>query len=160
MRQGDVAFSAVHLFVVTILFAFGVLLLAIASSATVRFNLSQIIFHAQGVMWQIGMIIVGTSVLLFTALFLLNKKRYLHLELEGPVSLSRPLIEELLHSFFTEKFPENTPHADVNITKAGIEVVTSLPDLSDKMLEKLESDLPVYLNTHLGRDTLCTLKLS
>ena len=160
MRQGDVAFSAVHLFVVAFLFALGAMCLVIAASETVRFNLSQMIFHSYELLWQIGLIIVGTSILLFSALFFLNKKRYLELELDSPASVSRPLLEELLLTFFSERFPQNTPHSDVNITKKGIEVVASIPDISSDLLESIELELPAFLSTNLGKEISCSLKLT
>ena len=160
MRQGDLLFSAVHLFVVTLLLALGVVCVIAAASSAVRFNLSEVLFCSPDILWKIGLIVIGVSILLFVALFALNRKRYLELDVKGnPVSLSRSLVEEVVSAFLTLQVPGVKIAAEVEVTKKGMEIVVPIANISEEMLGSIEENLPNYLLTQLGKNHSCVLKL-
>ena len=146
MRLSNVAFSALHFFVIACVFALGTLLVALSFSDPLRFQIAHLIQGEGERLRWIGGTIVGCGALLFFALFAVNRKSYLSLVVKGaPIQVSREVLQGAIESFFQERFPHEEVKVEVVIhRRVSLEILTNLP-LREDVFEKIERELGTLL---------------
>ncbi len=83
MRTGNILFSAVHFFVVLCVLGLSFFFLALPHADYFRIQLINFLEDTHSMCTLIGGIILGVGAILFMAAYLLNRRQYVSLEMEG-----------------------------------------------------------------------------
>ena len=153
MRTGNILFSAVHLFVFFFVMGVGVLFLALPYADYFRVQCVNFLEDPHRMCSLIGGIILGIGALLCAAAYLLNRRQYMSLEMEGAsVDIEEGVILGCTKAYFQKKFPGIEAVSDVAIRgKSTIEIITSLPSTQEEeFFEEVEEELGCILARHLG----------
>jgi hypothetical protein len=153
MRTGNILFSAVHFFVVFLVLGVGVLFLALPHADYFLMQLINFLEYPRSICTLIGGVILGIGVILFVVAYLLNRRQYVSLEMEGAsVDIEEGVIRSCAKAYFQERFPDFESVSDVAIRgKSTIEIMTSLPSPQKKeFFEEVEEELGFILARHLG----------
>ncbi|MCB1110940.1 MAG: hypothetical protein KDK64_08155 [Chlamydiia bacterium] len=153
MRTGHLLFSGVHFFMISLLLGMGVLFLVLPYAPLFRMQLIAFIENPAGMCQWIGGIVLGIGMILFAAAFLLSRKQYVRIEMNGTsFDVDEKVIRRCTLSYFRERFPEFEPLSDVVVKgKSTIEVFTSLPaPQEEEFFEEVEEELSALLARRLG----------
>src|SRR5690606_13900021 len=112
MRSGHILFSAVHFFVVLFILSLGVFFLAFPYADAIRFQIAHLIESEPGLFKTIGLFVLGFGALLFFGFTLLNKRRFLTIQM-GP---SKVLVDEtIIHDYVTLYWKKFLPENDISV---------------------------------------------
>lgn len=153
MRTGNILFSAVHFFVVFLVMGVGFFFLALPHADYFRVQLINFLEDPHSMCTLIGGVILGIGALLFTAAYLLNRRQYLSLEMEGAsFDIEEGVIQRCVKAYFQGRFPDFEAVSDVAIRgKSTIEVMTSLPAPQEEgFFEEVEEEIGFILARRLG----------
>ncbi len=161
MKLRDIVFSFFHFLVVFLFLAVGGILMAIPLSKKVHFVIVQTLLEEPMFFFFLGVSVVSFSVLLFSLLYWLNKKRYFHLELEHCEALvNEGIIKDYVTEYWKQMFPGQKPKLQVVIHPSElIEVITTLPTNLEEMqsLNKIEKELTTLFSKKFGYKKKLTL---
>lgn len=153
MRSGNVLFSAVHFFVIFLIFGIGALFLALPYADYFRIQLVNFLVSPSNLYLIIGGGLLGFGVLLFILLFTMNKRCYVQLEMKGTkIEIEEKVIRDSVSTYFKALFPNHDPVSDVAIKgKSMIELIISLPqEKEEEFFEQVEEELGGILARRLG----------
>jgi hypothetical protein len=156
MRTGNLLFSAAHFFVALFIISLGIFFLALPYADEFRFFATHFIHNKPELLKLIGGLILGTGVILFSALYVLNRHRYLRIKM-GP---AETLIDEaIIHNYVSEYWREMQPYEDAQIdvmVQKGevLEIIVTTPKNWEGKVEehlmRLQDDLGDRLARRLG----------
>ncbi|MDJ0651600.1 MAG: hypothetical protein QNJ27_01100 [Simkaniaceae bacterium] len=153
MRSGNLFFSAVHFFVTFLIFGTGALFIALPYADYFRIQLVNMLIHPPNFCFAIGGALVGFGTLLFTVLYLMNRRCYFQLEMQGTkIKVDEKVIRDFVSTYFTTLFPgQNIVNAIAIKGKSMIEVILSLPqEKEEDFFEKVQEELGAILAHRLG----------
>ncbi|MCB1072737.1 MAG: hypothetical protein H7A41_00445 [Chlamydiales bacterium] len=153
MRSGNLLFSAVHFFVIFLIFGMGALFLALPYADYFRIQLMNLLIHPSDLCYAIGGALIGFGALLFILLYLMNRRSYFQVEMRGTkVQVDEKVIRDAVSTYFKALFPGKNPVNDIAIKgKSMIELIVSLPqEKEEDFLEKVEEELGEILARRLG----------
>ena len=153
MRTGNILFSAAHFFVVFFVMGVGVLFLALPYADYFRLQCVNFLEDPHRMCSIIGGIVLGIGALLCAAAYLLNRRQYVSLEMEGvSVDIEEGVILRCAKTYFQKKFPGIEAVSDVAIRgKSTIEIITLLPSPQEEgFFEEVEKELGCIMARHLG----------
>ena len=156
MRTGHLLFSAVHLFMVLLIFAFGVFFLLLESSDSLRLGLEQLLVNNGRIFVKIGIVFLSVGCLLLIGLYRLNKQPYLTLKISGSkVLIDEAIIRDYLEHYWKEVFPHQEIRSEVVLhLPQKLEIIVELPAMQEEdkepLLSRMENELSVLLARKLG----------
>ncbi|QVL58168.1 MAG: hypothetical protein KFB93_03565 [Simkaniaceae bacterium] len=153
MRSGNLLFSAVHFFVIFLIFGVGILFLALPYADYFRIQLINLLIHPSDLCFVIGGSLLGFGVLLFILLFVMNRRRYFQLEMKGAkIEVEEKVIRDSVSTYFKTLFPEHDPVSEITIKgKSMIELFISLPqEKEEAFFVQMEEELGGILARRLG----------
>ncbi len=153
MRVGNILFSAVHFFVIFLIFAVGAMFLALPYADYFRIQLINLLLHPAENCLMIGGGIMGFGALLFTLLYVMNRRRFFQLEMKGAkIEIEEKVIRDSVSTYFKELFPEDDPIKNVVVKgKSMVELFLSLPhEKEEEFYEQVEEELGALLARRLG----------
>lgn len=153
MRSGNLLFSAVHFFVIFIIFGVGALFIALPHADHFRIQLVNVLIHPSNSCFVVGGTFIGFGALLFILLYLMNRRRYFQLEMKGAkIEVDEKVIRDSVSTYFKALFPGQNLVNDIAINgKSMIELIVSLPhEKEEDFLEKIEEELGGILARRLG----------
>ena len=96
---------------------------------------------------------MGFGALLFTLLFVMNRRSYFQIEMKGArIEVEERVIRDSAATYFRGLFPGHDPVSDVTIKgKSMIELILSLPsEQEEEFFEQVEEELGGILARRLG----------
>ena len=121
-------------------------------AAIFRLSCAQALMDHPFLFQKAGVSLLFLGSLLLIGLYFLNRKSYLQLKGKGyQVEIEQTVVRALAFDYFHKIFQASSYEVDVVIRKGqSIEILTQLPHLQEKMLEKIEGELSVLLQKRLG----------
>lgn len=153
MRSGNLLFSAIHFFVIFLIFGVGALFISLPHADYLRIQLVNVLIHPSGLCFVIGGILIGFGALLFIILYLMNRRRYFQIEMQGTkIEVDEKVIRDSVSTYFKALFPGQNLVNDIAIKgKSMIELIVSLPqEKEEDFFEKVEEELRTILARRLG----------
>lgn len=153
MRSGNLLLSAIHFFVIFLIFGVGVLFLALPYADYFRIQLINLLIRPSNICFIIGGLFLGFGTLLFILLFSMNRRRYFQLEMKGAkVEVEEKVIRDFVSTYFKALFPGSNPVSGIAIKgKSMIELIISLPQEKEEgFFEQVEEELGGILARRLG----------
>ncbi|MEM8727964.1 MAG: hypothetical protein AAGE99_04565, partial [Chlamydiota bacterium] len=118
-----------------------------------RLQLINGLLHPPNFCFTIGGILIGFGALLFILLYLINRRRYFQLEMQGAkIEIDQQLIRDCVSGYFKTLFPGQSLVNGITI-KGGsmIELIVSLPqEKEEDFFAKVEEELGIVLARRLG----------
>ena len=156
MRTRNLLFSAAHFFVALFIISLGIFFLALPYADEFRLFATHFIHNKPELLKLIGGLVLTTGVILFSSLYMLNRRRYLRIKM-GP---AETLIDEaIVHDYVSEYWKEMQPfedsHIDVMVQKGEVlEIIVNTPKNwegeVEEHLARLQNDLGDRLARRLG----------
>ncbi len=135
--------------------------MAIPLSKKVHFVIVQTLLEEPMFFFFLGISIVSFSVVLFTLLYWLNRKRYFSLQLDHcKAFVNERIIKDYVTQYWKQMFPEQRPKLQIVIhPNQVIEVIASFPQDHDEMqsLETIEKELSSLFAQKFGYRKKLTL---
>lgn len=156
MRTGNLLFSAVHLFVVLFILGVGVFFLLLPGSVAFRLALEQILVNEAAMLAKIGLVITFFGVLLLVGFYVLNRKKYITLRMNGSKTLiDEAIIRDYLSQYWKEVFPHHDIYSEVVLHfPQKLEIIAQLPSMREEdkehLLLRIQNELSVLLARKLG----------
>lgn len=158
MRNDNVIFSAVQLFVVLFCLSLGGFCLMIAYSPAVRLFFENVMIHQYMIFSRIGFGIVCFGLILLIFFLTLNRKKYLTFKMHGSKTLiDGAIIRDYLKCYWKEVFPQHEIMYELVLhLPQKIEIIVELPNSfqenREMFLRRIENELSVLLSRKLGYD--------
>lgn len=153
MNSRNLLFSAVHFFVIFLIFGVGALIFALPYADTFRMHVINGLLEPGENLLYIGGGVVVFGLILFILLFALNRRRYFQIEMKGAtIEVEEKVICDCVLSYFHGVFPEQETVREVVIKgKSMIELFVTLPKQEEEeFFEKIEEELGGILARKLG----------
>lgn len=156
MRTGNLLFSAVHLFVVLFILGIGLFFLLLPSSVAFRLALESLLISDTPIFARIGVTITFFGILLLVGFYVLNRKKYLTLKMNGSkILIDEAVIRDYLSHYWKEVFPYHEIFSEVVLHfPQKIEIIAQLPAMSgeerEHLLLRMQNELSVLLARKLG----------
>lgn len=153
MNSRNLLFSGVHFFVIFLVFGLGALILALPYADPFRIQVVNALLEPGENFLYIGGGIIAFSLILFTCLFVLNRRSYFQLEMKGAViEIEEKVIRDCVSTYFKGVFPEQETVQEVVIKgKSMIELFVTLPkEKEEEFFEQVEEELGGILACKLG----------
>ena len=153
MRSGNLLFSAVHFFVIFLIFGVGTLFFALPYADYFRIQLINLLIYPSDLCFILGGILLGFGTLLFILLFVMNRHCYFQLEMKGTkIEIEEKVIRDSVSTYFKALFPGQNPVNDIAIKgKSMIELIVSLPqEKEEDFFDQVEEELGGILARRLG----------
>ena len=147
MRNGNLLFSAVQFFIITALFAGGAVFFGLHFSPDVRLHFSQWVAEANESFFFFGCLLTGIAALLTACFWMMQRGRYLRIQMDPPFFIDEAVVKETLEEFWKEEFPEEELPTDVYVAGQKIEVIAKDSDVD---LEEIEKRLSKRLSKQFG----------
>lgn len=159
MRNGNLLFSAIQFLIIAALFFVGAAFFVLHCLPHTRIELSNWILRPDAKFFFLGAITVGGATLLALSFWMMQRGRYLRLQMEGgKYSLDESLVKTLIGEFWKENFPQKPPPHEVYCAHQKIEIIGQE---MEEDLEMIEDRLSAHLAKQLGyeREFFLTLSL-
>lgn len=156
MRTGHLLFSAVHLFMVLLILAFGVFFLVLQGSSVMRLRLEELLVGQGAFFTNIGVALLIIGGLLLFGLYQLNRQHYLTLKMSGSkVLIDEAIVRDYLRQYWKETFPHQEISSEVVMhLPQKLEIIVDLPQMKEEekehLLSRMENELGVLLARKLG----------
>jgi len=148
VRNGRLFFSAVQLAIVVALFGVGGLLLGMHYSSYVRQKVADWILGPQTSFMLLGWLVVAIALLLAVCFGMMQKARYLRLEMGGKEFFAEDaLLKQAIEQFWQETFPDAPVPKEIYLAGKKIEIITQDAEYD---LEELEQRLASHLSQKFG----------
>ena len=157
MRNGNLLFSAVQFLMITALFGGGAVFFGLYFSSEVRFQLSEWIVNAKERFFFFGCLLTGIAAFLTTCFWMMQRGRYLRIQMDNPFSIDERVVKKTLEQFWREEFPEEELPTTIYVAKQKIEVIAKDSDVD---LEEIEKRLSKRLSEQFGYDRKFFLTLT
>ncbi|NGX38268.1 MAG: hypothetical protein K1000chlam2_01440 [Chlamydiae bacterium] len=157
MRNGNLLFSAVQFLIITALFGGGAVFFGLHFSPDVRLQLSEWISKSNGNFFFLGCLLSGIAALLTVCFYMMQKGRYLRIQMGKPFSIDEAVVKKTVKEFWKEEFPEEDLPTDIYVAKQKIEVITKDSDVD---LEEIEKRLSKHLSEQFGYERKFFLTLT
>ncbi len=153
MNSRNLLFSAVHFFVIFLIFGVGALIFALPYADTFRMHVINGLLEPGENFLYVGGGVIAFGLILFILLFALNRRRYFQMEMKGSViEVEEKVIRDCVSTYFHGVFPEQETVREVVIKgKSMIELFVSLPKQEEEeFFEQVEEELGGILARKLG----------
>ncbi len=145
MKTGNLLFSAVHLFVTSFIIGVGILFLALPYATPLRVALMNFLLEPGSTCRLIGGLVLGFGTLLFIALFYLNRRSFLSLDV---AHVDTGVIQGYALDHFQKKFPGEEWSFDVTVHPKGrLEIFTA--GMGQLEEEEFEGEWKTFLGKRL-----------
>ena len=130
----------------------GIFFFALPYAPVLRSSLTTTLIDEPEIFQKVGLGLLILGAFLFVGLYLLNRKRYLKLKMDGyKASVEENVVRASIQSYFKALFPDIDLTTDVVITgKKHLEILANLPTPQEDLLETIQNELGILLSRRLG----------
>jgi len=147
MRSRHLIFSAIELLVVLFAISTGLVLIGIPYSPYLRNSLISVMMDSSFLFLAAGTVLLTTGLLLFVAFYLLNRKRYLSIEMGADIEES--IIAAYLKGYWVQNFPEVKGDPEISLNRDNtLEIFANVPNIRD--LKRIEMGIQSLLREKIG----------